>query len=131
MPVQMTSNGIIFGDGTVQTSKTAINTGPTGPTGPRGPTGPAGANGATGPTGATGPRGPAGAAGGLMSNYAAVGAFAAMHCNVSFSSNSNGIAGSNLNFSSFAQDRSGTGSGTWRAMGSNGNRGATVFCRIS
>ena len=63
-------NGIIFPDGTTQTS--AIVAGPQGPAGPQGATGPAGPQGATGspgpvgspgppgPQGPTGPQGPAG-----------------------------------------------------------------------
>jgi len=57
------TDGIMFPDGTLQTT---ASSGVVGPTGPSGPTGTQGATGATGPTGAngtTGPQGPTGANG--------------------------------------------------------------------
>jgi hypothetical protein len=61
LKLTQTGGGIVFADGTTQTSATAV--GPTGPAGPAGPRGPQGQTGATGPEGPPGPQGPAGSPG--------------------------------------------------------------------
>jgi len=56
---QLTSEGIVFPDGTKQTTK-AVETGMPGPKGDKGDTGPQGTAGPQGPQGETGPQGPQG-----------------------------------------------------------------------
>lgn len=68
--VRSSAGGIVFGDGTVQTTATvplgpAGDAGEPGPMGPQGPTGPEGPEGSAGPIGPKGPDGPPGARGPL------------------------------------------------------------------